>query len=387
MNKRATPSSPGPTQSHDLREFTSPLLNLVRSSGGILNLRNGQVRLPRVFGFCRGVERALTLADRAVQRCAEQGKRIFLLGQIIHNPWVNRYLQQRGATILSRAERRDVEKYVTRSDCAVIPAFGVPPDIHRRLEQIGCEIVDSTCGDVLRLWTWAQRAVASGHGVLVYGKPNHDETLVTKRRLAEAGGHYLVLSDLEMVRRFCDAIAAGSDQRPEAYSDDQTNADDLRPFVRLAQVSQTTMLYGETMTVQQLIREAFATRWPGEHLEQRLLLQPTVCKATQQRQQAAVELCKADCDCIVVVGGAGSSNTRHLYELARSYAPSWFIEDHDSIGPDGRLLTCDVGQDHPGEVPDWLGDRRPVCIGLLAGASTPEVVVGNVLQRLAALLD
>jgi 4-hydroxy-3-methylbut-2-enyl diphosphate reductase len=396
--------------------FRSELIERIRAAGDVWRLSGGEILLPRAFGFCRGVERALEMLEQAVARHGEGGKQILLLGQIIHNPWVNDYFRRRGVRILTPTEMQRLEDFVRPSDCAVVPAFGVPLPIEDRLRRIGCEIVNTSCGDVRRLWVWAEQAAGRGFGILIFGRASHDETVVTKSRLAAAGGKYLVAGNLAQVEEFCRQLggprAATGGKSPvavdlpqaekfcrqlgdpraaegfrEAFDGDSTNADGLAPFERLAQVSQTTMLYDDTMKVRELIRAAFERRFGAAELGSRLLFQPTVCRATQDRQAAAVELCRKGLDLVVVVGGFESSNTRHLYELACGCAPAaYFIEDAQAILSLGELRTMDFAAGAAAVVRDWLPGRRSLRIGVLAGASCPEIVVGEVLQRLATFL-
>ncbi|MFB3890764.1 MAG: hypothetical protein ACE15C_01945 [Phycisphaerae bacterium] len=436
--------------------FRSQVVDRMRAEGNIWQLPGGRLVLPRVFGFCRGVERALAMLEEACS--ANEAARLptprsprptlFLLGQIIHNPWVNEHFRRRGVVILSEAEIARLEQVVTPADCAVIPAFGVRPEVRRRLAAIGCRVVDTSCGDVRRLWAWARRAAGEGYGVMIFGRARHDETVVTKSILDEAGGKYVVAGDLEQVRRFCELLgtvplsgtvpscsvsdpSGGQSQTAgqspmaafaEVFGREATNATSIEPFFRLAQVSQTTMLYDETMVVRRMVREAFERRFGAEMdsgtvppsgtvpscsvrdgsggqsqtaglSPARLVFQPTVCRATQDRQAAAVELCRSGCDLVVVVGGFGSSNTRHLHELARQYAPAYFIEDAGAIVSASELRTADPDTGTAVAVRDWLPGRRraagerPLTIAVLAGASTPECVVGEVLQRLAGFLQ
>lgn len=380
----------------DLEIFSSPLVDRIRRNGNLWELPGGQLVLPEVFGFCRGVKRALVmLAGAVAAHCAstELGKvdprqRLFLLGQIIHNPYVNDHFSRLGVRILSREELTDLEKIISRGDCAIIPAFGVPLPIENCLHKIGCRIVDTSCTDVRRLWSWAGQAAASGYGVLIFGRAMHDETVVIKSRLEASSGRYLVVGDLTEAARFCDMVtgSAPADEFPAVFGPQATNASSLEPFLHLAQVSQTTMLYDQTMELRELVRRSFAARFGQDGLRGRLLFQPTVCRATQARQAAAVELCRSACDLVVVVGGFGSSNTRHLFELARGYCPAYFIEDAAAIVSAQRLRTIDPAGKHPVAIEGWLPPRRPLRIGVLAGASSPEVVIGEVLQRLAAFL-
>ncbi len=330
------------------------------------------------------MELAPAVADRAAD-----GRKLHLLGEIIHNPWVNEYFRQRGVRILTEAQRRRLSDTIGREDCAVIPAFGVPLEIERELAQLGCEIVDTSCGDVRRLWRWAEQAVRDGYAVLIYGRARHDETVVTKSRLAAARGKYLVVGNLDDAGTFCRMITRQLDPAGfvQEFGPEATNAQTIEPFEHLAQVSQTTMLYAETMELRERIRTVFAKRFGREDLTDRLLFHPTVCRATQQRQSAAVELCSSGPDLAIVVGGFSSSNTQHLYELACGYVPAYLIEDADAIRSGSELLGFGPALGTPTLLSDWLPSRRPVRIAVLAGASCPEIVVGQVLQRLASFLS
>jgi 4-hydroxy-3-methylbut-2-en-1-yl diphosphate reductase len=352
-------------------------------------LPGGRILLPRVFGFCRGVTRALEVLERALDDPASAGRRFFLLGSIIHNPWVNRHFEERGVRILSRAQMQNLTDFLEAEDYAVLPAFGAPPAIEDQLRRIGCRVIDTTCPDVRRLWAWARQAAQKGYGVLIYGRADHDETVVTKSQLESVGASYAVVGDLEEARRFCRMIVAADDSLSPArtFGSGASNAQSLQPFLRLAQVSQTTMLYEETSLFRDLLHAAYEERFGGEQAEQRLLLQPTVCRATQARQTAARELCEAGCDLMVVVGGFGSSNTRHLYELARRRGPAFFIEDASAILGAETIRSFDARSGSVSDVLGWLPGRRPLRVGVLAGASSPEAVVGQVLHRLAELLS
>jgi len=243
------------------------------------------------------------------------------------------------------------------------------------------------------LWRWSEKAVKEGFGVLIFGRAMHDETVVTKSRLAAAGGKYLVVENIDQVGNFTKMISDGDDQPDfhKVFGPDTTNADSPRYFLTLAQVSQTTMLYNHTLRVREMIHDAFVNRFAKSSVEKQLRFQPTVCRATQDRQNAAVELCSSGCDLVIVVGGFGSSNTRHLHELAGKYAPSYLIEDAGSIQSPTKLLTYDGDSDDSISddsisIRDWLPTARPLKIGVLAGASSPQVVVGQVLEKLAEFL-
>lgn len=371
-----------------LEGFASAAVERVRAAGNVWALRGGELRLPKVFGFCRGVERALVMLAEAVGSRPPEGGRVFLLGQIIHNPWVNAFFERQGVRILTAEELERLEEILRPADAAVIPAFGVRPVIDRRLQAIGCRRVDTSCGNVRRLWQWVERASADGYGVLIFGRARHDETVVTRSRLEEAGGRYVIAESLSQVEAYCRIVAGGLGAGPfvEAFGGGRTNAQSPAELGRLAQVSQTTMLYDETMTARRMLEEAYAKAYGAAEARGRLLFEPTVCRATQDRQSAAVELCKAGLDLAVVVGGFDSSNTRHLYELASEYCPAVFIERAESMVSRDQVETIDLATEKPVTRNGWFPTREGVRIGVLAGASCPEVVVGQVLERLAALL-
>ena len=240
--------------------FSSELVDRIRRGGNTLHLPGGRILLPKAFGFCQGVNRALVMLEKAV---GPRHRRLFLLGQIIHNPWVNRHFQDMGVRILSADEVDRLEEFIHPDDCAVIPAFGVSAPVERRLRAVGCRIIDTSCGDVRRLWRWATQAVSQGYGVLIYGRARHDETVVTKSRLEQAGGKYVVVESLRQAEQFARLIT--EDAPPEGFGGlfdtDATNAESLAPLLRLAQVSQTTMLYDETMQVRDILQRAFCARF------------------------------------------------------------------------------------------------------------------------------
>lgn len=373
-----------------LAAFHATIIDDIRlaDTPNVWKLPGGELHLPAVFGFCRGVKRALMMAADAVENRGQskEKSRLVLLGEIIHNPWVNDYFSNHGVEILSSEHRRcdQIEKYVTSGDTVIIPAFGVALPIEKRLREIGCRIIDCSCGDVIRLWRWSEKAVAGGYSVLIFGRSMHDETIVTKSRLEAANGKYLVVENLKQVQQFCDMLTGRSKETFSTFPPHATNADGIHQFTRLAHVSQTTMLYDDTMKVQAMIKDAFAAL--PDSAPDSLAFQPTVCKATQARQNAAVELCKSGCDIVIVVGGFTSSNTRHLYELAGQYAASYLVEDHSAIRNENELLAWNGESSGSMVIKNWLPARRPLKIGILAGASSPEIVVGQVLTRLAGFL-
>ncbi len=370
-------SRPGP--------FSAALIDSKRAAGEDLTWRVGEweLALPDIFGFCRGVSRALHKAAAAVAAAGDG--RVLLLGPIIHNPWVNDYFRAQGVEILSRRPDRNPADMPGRKDTVIIPAFGGSPRVIEKLKRIGCRLVDCSCGDVMRVWQWSRRAVADGFGIIVYGRSGHDETVVTTERIMDAGGYYVVVEDLDETRAMAGLVTSGSEDFARHFNPPVTNAAGLAPFLRAAQVSQTTMLYGRTVAVRDILRGAYEKRF-GPEAAERLLFQPTVCRATQDRQDAAVRLCESGCDLVVVIGGFDSSNTRHLHELAAGYGPAFHVESAAAIESAARITARSATTGTVEPIDNWLSATGRGRIGLLSGASTPDIVTGRVLERLIAIL-
>ena len=359
---------------------------LANPDGNFLAVPGGRIVLPAVFGFCSGVRRAVHKASVAV-RDASEGQKIILLGELIHNPMVNEYFRQQGVKILEQDELELLKEHVTDSDRVIIPAFGAQGEVFSLLQNMGCDLVDCTCCDVRRLWAWSKRAVQDGAGVIIFGRKSHAETVVTKARIAGNGGYYIVLEDLEQTSMFADMIRSGDKDIRSAFTPAATNASSIEVFYHATQISQTTMLYDETLRLRAALKDVYSLRFSEVDTKPRLRFQPTVCRATQDRQNAAIELCsQGGCDMIIVAGGFGSSNTMHLYQLASSYAPAYLIEDADAILSTDIIIAWNDSLASGHKTEGYMPSKRPLQIGLLTGASTPDIVTGQIVERLSQLL-
>jgi 4-hydroxy-3-methylbut-2-enyl diphosphate reductase len=335
-----------------------------------------RILLPRVYGFCGGVRHALHALEDALRR--HPHRQVWLLGDIIHNDTVNEGFRRRGVRILSDTELEDGWRQAGLDDLLVIPAFGLPLDVEQRLRASGFppdRIIDTTCACVKRVWTFVQEAAAEKRTILFHGTPGHPETRATLSRALRPQNAVVLIPDPAAAETVAAAIrhASAADLR----DCDVRNPDrlDLR---RLAIANQTTMLCEETRAIEGLI--ATAVRTVGGDLKRA----ETLCRATQQRQDAALALCRRDCDVILVLGGFASSNTTQLYRLAARQAPAYFIRNADAF--DRRVIEHfrpDTGQTQT--TTDWL-PAIPGRIGLLAGASCPPEDVRAVVRKLQDML-
>ncbi|OYV04083.1 MAG: 4-hydroxy-3-methylbut-2-enyl diphosphate reductase, partial [Verrucomicrobiales bacterium VVV1] len=148
------------------RHYQSSVVEKIRNHGGKLSIGNTSVLLAQQFGFCYGVERAIDLAYAA--RRVFPDNRIFLIGEIIHNPEVNRQLRDMGIVSLPWQEMGDSYDDLTAEDVVIVPAFGAPTPFMDKIEQLGCYVVDTTCGDVMKVWRRVRGYAKDGTTSLIH---------------------------------------------------------------------------------------------------------------------------------------------------------------------------------------------------------------------------
>jgi 4-hydroxy-3-methylbut-2-enyl diphosphate reductase len=350
------------------------------------------VHLAREFGFCYGVDRAVDYAYQA--RLKFPTRRVFLTGEIIHNPHVNDRLRDQGIRFLS--DPGESWSTLTADDVVILPAFGVTVDELVRLDDLGCTLVDTTCGSVLNVWKNVKRYARDGFTSVIHGKHWHEETRATaSQALQTPGGHYLVVLDRDEARLVCDFIA----RRPEA----PTRATLLERFAaavspgfdpdqhleRVGCANQTTMLSSESFSIGEMFREAIRDRDGTTGAGERFRAFDTICSATQDRQDAVERmLAEHALDLMIVIGGYNSSNTCNLARICAASVPTFHIADPDGlVGPDA-VRHRDVATRTETVTRGWWPAQGPVSVGLTSGASTPDNLVEavvRVLDRFAAV--
>ena len=352
------------------------------------------VQLAREFGFCYGVDRAVDYAYQTRRRFPKRP--IYLTGEIIHNPQVNGRLRAAGMRFLS-----DPHEDVSRlgADAVVIlPAFGVTIATLTQLQRQGCTVVDTTCGSVLTVWKNVLQYARDGYTAVIHGKVRHEETRATASQvLTYPAGRSLVVLNRAEAGIVCDFVRHGGDDAEfsarfaEAMSPGFVPHRDLQ-HVGLA--NQTTMLMSESLEIGAMLRQAMLDRYGAQHLDTHYRAFDTICSATQDRQDAVVSLLeRVDLDLMLVIGGYNSSNTRNLARLTRHRVPTYHIADASSLISSHELRhrpvdPVDMKHTAPGTVvaekraENWLPGERAVTIGLTAGASTPDAIVGEVVGRL-----
>ncbi len=367
--------------------FHSTIVEKLRDHGGKITLGNTTVLLAEQFGFCYGVERAIDLAYAS--RRVFPDNRIFLIGEIIHNPEVNQQLRQMGIVSLPWHEMNESYEDLREDDVVIVPAFGAPTAFMDKVEERGCQIVDTTCGDVMKVWRRVRGYAKDGVTSIIHGKANHEETRATaSRALGENGdGSYLVVLTLADVDYLCEHIRLGGDAAAFLARFKGSFSPGFDPHVHLKKVgvaNQTTMLKSETEEIQRRIRAAVIDRDGNDSAFQMF---DTICGATQERQDALFEMLRNPMDLLLVVGGYNSSNTAHLVEIGEKRLPTFFIRDSSCIRSLQEIVHYDLhhATELASDYSKLFSDDRPVTVGITAGASCPNNLIEETLFKLFEL--
>jgi 4-hydroxy-3-methylbut-2-enyl diphosphate reductase len=369
------------------QSYHSKVVDRLKELGYAARAGEVRVKLAREFGFCYGVDRAVEYAYEARERFPD--RRIFLSGEIIHNPEVNGRIEALGIRILPD-HRRPEDRYagVEAADVVILPAFGLPVGELQYLRTKGCVLVDTTCGSVLNVWKNVHRYARDGFTSVIHGKHYHEETKATaSQALTHPGGHYLCVRDRPEAEVVCEFIR-GSVPAPdllqrfrEATSPGFSPERDLQ---RIGLANQTTMLMTESLEIQEMLRRAVRDRWGEAALPERFRAFDTICSATQDRQDAVLKMLEeGGLDVMVVIGGYNSSNTQALARICAPRLPTFHISGADRI--EGVVIRHrPVGGHDEIAAEGWL-PAGEVTVGVTAGASTPNNVVGEVVERILAL--
>jgi 4-hydroxy-3-methylbut-2-enyl diphosphate reductase len=383
-------------------EYHSALVERIRARGYAETFGEGDaavtVRLAEEFGFCYGVDRAVDYAYET--RLQFPDRRIFLLGEIIHNPHVNRRLTEMGIVFLHPRDGEFDLSALGPEDVVILPAFGATVEDFRRLQAIGCVLVDTTCGSVLNVWKRVEQYARDGFTSLIHGKHYHEETRATaSQALKHAGGQYLVVRDMAEARLVMDYLEGAPGAMDRAaftahFREGEKASRGFDPDLHLGRIgvaNQTTMLSGDSLAIADEVGKALQRRWggePGFDAAARFRSFDTICSATQERQDAVMKLVaglQGPPDVMLVIGGYNSSNTNHLAVLCARHAVTYHVADADCISP-GRGTIRFKPNGTPFDTPemeaeDWL-PPGPLSVGLTAGASTPNNKIGEAVELL-----
>jgi 4-hydroxy-3-methylbut-2-enyl diphosphate reductase len=274
------------------------------------------------------------------------------------------------------------------NDVVIIPAFGAEVATMNKLRDKGCQLVDTTCGDVMSVWKRVTQNAKEKFTSIIHGKAKHEETKATSSRAtATQDGHYLVVFNLAETDYVCEYIRRGGNKAEFLQKFAGSHSPDFDPDRDLNSIgvaNQTTMLRSETEEIQRRLRQAMNDRFGAENIDQHYRMFDTICGATQERQDALIKLLEERLDLMLVVGGYNSSNTTHLAEMSEEKVPCYFIRNKSKILSDKAILHFNLHKQEEILSESWLPQGK-VYIGITAGASCPNNIIDDTVRRLFEL--
>ena len=348
-----------------------------------------QIYLARHFGFCYGVENAIEIAFRTIDE--NPGKRIFLLSEMIHNPHVNKDLQDSGVRFLQDTSGKQIIPFsaLNADDIVLIPAFGTTLEIEKQLNEIGIttEKYNTTCPFVEKVWNRSEAIAQKKYTIIIHGKPKHEETRATFSH-ASINAPSVVVKDMQQTIELAKYIT-GEKPAAQFYLEFQNqfslgfNVE--KDLQRIGVVNQTTMLASDTQAISDFLKQIMIVRYglDQDNVEDRFAdTRDTLCYATNDNQTAVTGMLSTDADLAIVVGGYNSSNTSHLVELCEEKLPTYFISSEEKIISDKNIMHYNFHTKQELLTTDFLPKNKTVKLLLTSGASCPDALVENVIRKL-----
>ena len=273
-------------------------------------------------GFCAGVDRAIIIVEQALEKF---GAPIYVRHEVVHNKFVVDELKVKGAVFI------DELKDVPVGSTVIFSAHGVSKDVRKEAESMGLRVFDATCPLVTKVHIEVAKMRAADKEIVMIGHKGHPEVEGTMGQ--SEGGMYLVESPEDVVSL------------------------EVKDPAKLAYVTQTTLSIDDAAAIVKALKQKFPAISPPQS--------DSICYATQNRQDAVKILAK-DCDLVIVIGSPNSSNSNRLKEVAQNQGVESYMVDNASY--------IDMS---------WVVDKKR--IGVSAGASAPEVLVKEVIEKLQAL--
>ena len=369
-------------------EYQSDLIQEIRDRNYTLTRGDVTIRLAESFGFCWGVERAVAIAYETRQHFPTQ--QIWITNEIIHNPSVNQRLREMNVKFIQVEQGVKNFDIIDRGDVVILPAFGASVQEMQLLNDKGCTIVDTTCPWVSKVWNTIEKHKKKDYTSIIHGQYKHEETVAT----SSFADKYLIILNMAEANYVADYILMDSTSPEEKL---QRRTDFLNKFSqaysigfdpdidleRVGIANQTTMLKTETEAIGKLFERTMMKKYNTAELNDHFQSFNTICDATQERQDAMFKLVEAPLDLMVVIGGYNSSNTTHLQEISIEHQiPSYHIDSDIRILADNQIEHKPLSKELE-ITKNWLPAGK-IVVGVTSGASTPDKVVEDAIERIFA---
>jgi 4-hydroxy-3-methylbut-2-en-1-yl diphosphate reductase len=349
-----------------------------------------KIYLARHFGFCYGVENAIDIAFKTIEEY--QGKRIFLLSEMIHNPQVNADLTAKGVRFLQDTKGKQVIPFeeLTPDDIVLIPAFGTTLEIEKKLNDKGIktELYNTTCPFVEKVWNRSEAIAKNNYTIIIHGKPDHEETRATFSHAASTAPS-VVVRDMKQAQALGKYIL-GEKPAEDFYTEFEGQYSKgfhvSKHLERIGVVNQTTMLASDTQAIADYLKETMIKKYGNEdkikdHFAD---TRDTLCYATNDNQTSVSAMLQQKADLAIVVGGYNSSNTSHLVELCEDVLPTFFINNEEKLLSKNTVLHYNFHTKMELVSENYLPTKEPVTVLITSGASCPDAIVEAVIRKVVS---
>jgi 4-hydroxy-3-methylbut-2-enyl diphosphate reductase len=342
--------------------------------------------IPRHFGFCYGVENAIEIAFRTVAE--NPGKRIFLLGEMIHNPQVNADLIAEGIQFLvdNHGTRLIDFSTLTSEDIVITPAFGTTLEMASELAGLGVHLekYNTTCPFVEKVWKRSAELGKRGYTLVVHGKYLHEETRATFSHASDTGPVVIVRNrkEAELLAKYIRKELSEDQFKIDfanKYSSGFSVASDLK---KIGVVNQTTMLATETQEIASYLKDVVVEMYGEEATTD---TRDTLCYATNDNQNATTGVLDSGAQLAIVVGGFNSSNTIQIATILGEKMPVYFVRNSDDIVSKDLAHVFNFKSLKEEDVNPSILFEENLMLVVTSGASCPDKIVDVVIKKIVEL--
>jgi len=368
-----------------LEEFTSPFIKEFKATNNIIKKGDVTLKLAEKYGFCWGVERAIAMSFQA--RKHFPGSKMHITNELIHNPGVNEKLTEMNIKLVPNEKGKKDFSDIQDGDVVILPAFGATLEEMKFLDSKDVKVVDTTCPWVSKVWTTVDKHTKNSFTTIMHGKYEHEETIATSS-FAET---YIIVKNMKEAEYVIEYMLHGGNKDAFLNKFSKAISEGFDPDIHLDKVglaNQTTMYKRETREIGKAFEKALMEKFGPEKLTEHYIAYDTICDATQERQDAILELIEdPEINMMLVVGGWDSSNTHHLAEISADKGiPTFWVNRAACIKPDGSIDHKDPHSMEEINTADFLPEGK-LCMGVTSGASTPDAYVEEAIENIFMLKE